>query len=84
MSYSSAGNLVAGDTNGSTDEFEFDVRTGVTTRVSVAGGGSQADMGVLPGFQQPPAVSDDGREAVFSSNSTNLVAGAGSASGSAV
>ena len=40
---SAADNLVAGDTNGQPDAFVRDLRTGTTTRVSVATGGGQAD-----------------------------------------
>ncbi|WP_426505468.1 hypothetical protein ACPPVO_47355 [Dactylosporangium sp. McL0621] len=76
--------LVAGDTNNSADVFLYDVGTGVTSRVSVAAAGSQADNGVLQGWHSPAAISDDGRTIAFSSSSTNLVPGVGSASNSLV
>ncbi|WP_035841844.1 TolB family protein [Kitasatospora azatica] len=82
--YSYATNLVPGDTNGSSDVFEYDVATGVTTRVSLAADGSQANNGVLPGYHSPAAVSDDGKTVVFTSSSTNLVPGVGSASSALV
>jgi len=64
--------------------FLYDVGTGVTSRVSVAGDGSQADNGVLPGWHTAADISDDGRTVAFSSNSTNLVPGVGSISSSMV
>lgn len=68
--YSSATNLVAGDTNGLGDIFVHDCQTGQTTRVSVASDGSQAnDENSL--F----AISADGRYVAFTSAATNLVAG---------
>jgi Tol biopolymer transport system component len=70
---SGASNLVAGDTNGAHDVFVHDVRTGVTTRVSVASDGgevSRAPAGeVLESFS--PALSADGRYVAFVSNDTN-------------
>ncbi|RWN65759.1 MAG: hypothetical protein EOR99_20160, partial [Mesorhizobium sp.] len=41
--YSSASNLVAGDTNGATDVFVFDQQLGTTTRVSVDSAGGDAN-----------------------------------------
>jgi len=79
-----ATNLVAGDTNDAGDVFRYDLKTGVTTWVSVASDGSQADHGALPGSHEPSAISDDGQTIVFSSNSTNLVPGVGSISSSLV
>jgi Tol biopolymer transport system component len=75
-----ATNLVAGDTNNTADVFLYDVRARVTSRVSVAGDGSQADQGVIPGYHTAAAVSDDGQTIAFYSNSTNLVPGVGSIS----
>ncbi|GLW33185.1 TolB family protein [Actinoplanes regularis] len=71
---SAATNLVAGDTNDQTDIFVRDLLAGVTTRVSVAGSGAQAD-----GFSQAPSISADGRYVAFVSRASNLVPG-GSAS----
>lgn len=68
---SAAGNLVPGDTNGVTDVFARDLRTGAVQRISVAADGSQGDRLVHHGT----AVSADGRYVVFPSAATNLVPG---------
>ncbi|WP_152811008.1 TolB family protein, partial [Ostreibacterium oceani] len=68
--YSSATNLVAGDTNGVADIFVHDTQTGNTTRVSVDSVGTEGD-----GLSQSPSISADGRYVAFTSNATNLVAG---------
>jgi Tol biopolymer transport system component len=68
--YSEASNLVPGDTNGSTDVFVYDRRSGATKRVSVGNGGAEAN-----GDSLRPALSDNGKLAVFESDATNLVAG---------
>ena len=73
---SGAPNLVAGDTNGATDVFVHDRATGVTSRVSVASDGAQADGG---GFN--PTISADGRHIAFGSHSTDLVPGDTSGAG---
>ena len=52
-----ATNLVAGDTNALSDIFVRDRTTGITTRVSVATGGSQA----VGGNSNNPSISADGR-----------------------
>jgi cysteine-rich repeat protein len=70
MFSSNATNLVADDTNGKTDLFVHDRQTGVTTRVSVASDGTQAN-----GNSYSAAISADGRFVVFESAATNLVAG---------
>jgi Tol biopolymer transport system component len=70
--YSVASNLVAGDTNGTSDVFVHDRVTGATTRVSVATGGAQADSFNDSG---PSAISADGRYVAFESYASNLVAG---------
>ena len=67
---SDATNLVAGDTNARRDVFVRDRTAGTTVRVSVAGGGTQAD-----GSSYDPEISPDGRYVVFSSDATNLVGG---------
>jgi Tol biopolymer transport system component len=66
-----ASNLVAGDTNGTSDVFVHDRQTGTTTRVSVGPGGAQAE-GPSGGFD-PPAISADGSEVAFASFAGNLV-----------
>jgi Tol biopolymer transport system component len=68
--YSTATNLVSGDTNRARDVFVRDLQTGATTRVSVASDGAQANSDSFA-----PAISRDGRYVVFSSSASNLVAG---------
>ncbi len=67
---SSASNLVAGDTNGTSDAFVKDTLTGVTTRVSTDSTGGQGN-----GYSSVRAISADGRFVAFSSLANNLVAG---------
>ena len=66
---SSASNLVAGDTNAAVDAFVRDRQTGTTERVSVGGGGSEANSSNVEA-----AISSDGRHVAFTSFATNLVA----------
>lgn len=66
---SDASDLVAGDTNRSTDVFVQDRRTGRTSRVSVANNGGRGSGG---GY---PAISADGRFVAFVSYSAELVPG---------
>ena len=68
--FSLASTLVAGDTNGESDVFVYDMGTGATSRVSVATAGTQGDSG-----SYDPALSGDGDAVVFDSEATNLVAG---------
>src|SRR5438445_496038 len=72
---SDATNLVAGDTNGTTDVFVHDRQTGTTERVSVASGGGTQGNGKSGGFFAFPALSADGRFVAFQSDAPNLVAG---------
>jgi len=67
---SSASNLVASDTNTTTDVFVFDRTTSTTTRVSVGPAGIQANSS-----SSDPSISADGRYITFSSRAGNLVAG---------
>ncbi|MDX6708312.1 MAG: hypothetical protein QOI48_4158 [Solirubrobacteraceae bacterium] len=67
---SAASNLVSGDTNGEPDVFVRDRVTGVTVRVSIAGGGAQAHHG-----SALPAISADGHVVAFVSAAANLVRG---------
>jgi Tol biopolymer transport system component len=67
---SASTNLVPDDTNRRSDIFARDLRTGVTSRVSVASDGAQAN-----GESTRPAVSADGLIVAFYSDATNLVAG---------
>ena len=76
---SAATNLVPGDTNGASDVFERDRRTGRTKRVSVASGGGQAILPTGPlcdeaawGGAGSPAISSDGRYVAFVSCFSNL------------
>ena len=66
---SSAANLIGLDTNDLTDIFVHDRQTNVTTRVSVASGGTQAVGGVSFGGVMTP----DARYVAFASGATNLV-----------
>jgi Tol biopolymer transport system component len=68
--HSDAANLVAGDGNDASDIFVRDLRAGRTTRVSVAGDGTEAD-----GDSRSPSVSTSGRILAFTSLATNLVDG---------
>jgi Tol biopolymer transport system component len=68
--YTDASNLVPGDTNGAEDVIVHDRRSGATKRVSVVGGGREAN-----GDSVRPALSADGRLVVFESDASNLVAG---------
>ncbi len=63
-------NLVAGDTNASTDIFVRDRQSGTTERVSVDSGGAQGNQD-----SAQPWISADGRFVAFHSDASNLVAG---------
>ncbi len=67
---SDASNLVPGDTNGSSDVFVHDQKTGTTTRVSVRSSGRQGNAG-----SDHSSISADGRFVALDSNATNLVSG---------
>jgi archaellum component FlaF (FlaF/FlaG flagellin family) len=67
---SNASNLVRGDTNGVTDVFVHDRRTGTTTRVSLRSDGIQANLA-----GEGPSISGDGRYVAFYSKASNLVRG---------
>lgn len=67
---STASNLVPGDTNGGSDCFLYDRLTSTQTRLSVTTSGAQAGGG-----SRSPAISPDGRFAVFESSASNLVPG---------
>lgn len=64
-----ASNLVANDTNESQDIFVRDRLTGQTTRVSVAGDGTEGNAASFN-----PCISADGRFIAFDSDANNLVA----------
>ena len=65
---SDADNLVAGDSNGTSDIFVYDRQLGTTERVSVSSDGVQADSG-----STEPSISADGMHVVFTSSAENLV-----------
>jgi Tol biopolymer transport system component len=67
---SDASNLVAGDTNQSTDIFVVEVDTGDIRRLSVSGSGTEGN-----GNSTFPGISADGTTVVFQSDATNLVDG---------
>lgn len=69
--HSGASNLVADDTNGWIDVFVHDNQTGITTRLSRASDGAQAEGG----DSLYPSISTDGRFVTFRSAATNLVPG---------
>lgn len=71
--YSSAAkNLVEGDTNNLPDIFRYDIKTGVTTRVSVKGDGSTQGTG---GGNFSPGISNNGRYVTYESFADTLVDG---------
>ncbi len=65
---SSASNLVANDTNDTSDVFVYDRQTKEIERVSVGSEGTEGD-----GFSNAPSISADGRYVSYSSAATNLV-----------
>jgi hypothetical protein len=67
--YSSADNLVSGDTNATWDVFVRDRKSATTTRVSVDSSGSEGDGGSVM-----PSISADGELVAFASTATDLVA----------
>lgn len=66
--HSAANNLVPNDTNGRIDVFVKNLTSGLTTRVSVASDGAQAN-----GASRFPAITSDGVDVAFVSAATNLV-----------
>jgi len=68
--YSEASDLVAGDSNGSSDILVHDRQSGATSRVSVDNGGDQGNEDSLR-----PAISADGHVVAFDSSASNLAAG---------
>jgi len=68
--WSSASNLVRGDTNGAEDVFVRDRRANTTARVSVSSRGVQGD-----GHSGAGWITGDGRYVAFVSRATNLVPG---------
>ncbi|MBK7876387.1 MAG: PD40 domain-containing protein [Planctomycetes bacterium] len=67
---STAGNLVAGDTNGTNDCFVRDLWTGSVARVDVTTAGAQAAAGA-----RAPSISANGQYVAFESSSSTLVTG---------
>ncbi|MEG4920756.1 calcium-binding protein, partial [Microcoleus sp. F10-D1] len=68
--YSSATNLVPGDTGNNMDIFVRDTLANTTTRVSVDSAGNQANN-----YSLSPSISADGRFVAFHSDASNLVPG---------
>lgn len=66
---SDASNLVANDTNNTTDIFLRDLQLGITTRISVSSSGEQANSV----SDSQIAISADGRFVAFVSDASNLV-----------
>ena len=67
---STASNLVAGDNNGQSDIFLYEVSSRTTSRVSLGTGGVEADLSSFA-----PTISADGSLIGFESGATNLVNG---------
>jgi LPXTG-site transpeptidase (sortase) family protein len=67
---SKATNLVIGDTNLASDIFLHDMQTNITTRISLASDGTQANNSSFA-----PDISANGRYVVFRSLASNLVSG---------
>ncbi len=72
---STANNLVAGDTNNTTDVFWHDRVTGETRRISVASVDENGVAVQANGASASPSISADGRFVVFQSSANNLVVG---------
>lgn len=68
--HSEASNLVPNDTNGVTDIFVYTIATGDVERISVSTSGAQGN-----GLSREPAVCENGRFVVFTTEANNLVAG---------
>jgi len=66
---SAATDLVAGDTNGTTDAFVLDRSTGIIERISLQTGGAES-----AGDSWTPVVSHDGRYVLYSSAAADMVA----------
>lgn len=66
--FSSITSLVQGDTNGWSDVFVLDRKTGKTSRVSIHSSGAQGS-----GHSSNPSISADGRWVTFNSAANNLV-----------
>jgi hypothetical protein len=64
-----ASNLVAGDTNGTSDIFLKNTQTGTTTRLSTNSSGSEGNN-----LSEHPVISSDGSYIGFKSSASNLVA----------
>jgi VCBS repeat-containing protein len=75
---SNASNLVAGDNNGATDVFLYDLQTHQVQLVSAAADGSSAN-----GASYRPALSPDGHHIVFASDATNLLGASNTPEGAA-
>lgn len=72
---SPASTLISSDTNGLSDVFVRDRRTGTTRRVSVTNSGAQASNTSTHTGSNAPAISAGGRYVVFHSDAANLISG---------
>ncbi|MBU1751097.1 MAG: hypothetical protein KKA73_25720 [Chloroflexi bacterium] len=70
VAFATNAGLVSGDDNGYIDIFVRDLQTNITTRVSVASDGTQAN-----GQSYGTSISADGRYVAFHSSASNLVSG---------
>src|SRR5205823_14993793 len=72
---STAGDLVANDTNNRQDVFRRDLQTGTTTLVSINSAGTDSGNNVSGDERVgvPPTVSADGRYVLFASQASDLV-----------
>ncbi|MFY1687710.1 TolB family protein [Plantactinospora sp. WMMB782] len=71
--WSTGSDLVPDDTNNGADVFVRDLRTGVTSRVSLTDGGTQPGGEIVGSFS--PSLSADGRYVAFVSRGRDLVPG---------
>lgn len=75
IAFDSSAALVRGDTNGGTDIYLRDRKTGQTRRISLTSGGGQTQGGFMHSGSGYPSISADGRYVAFASYATNLSAG---------
>ena len=74
--WSTATDLVSGDTNGLWDIFVHDLAAGSLRRVSLTDGGGERNAGTESGNRNvQPAISGNGRYVAYATTATNVVAG---------
>lgn len=71
---SNASNLIAGDTNQTTDVFRYAVNGGMLERISVSSSGTQLSAGSVLGSEAivGPCISADGRQIIFQTSSAAI------------